>query len=181
MTKCPKCSHECQPDDIECSQCGTDLVYIKEKIAKEKAEIAEREKEKKRAIARLVDLIKKMNDSQIQSLIEYAEELHSKKKRIHERISCLITADCVHQSHASNNYIKDISFGGVFIETGESLSEGDEITMTLSLSHHVKPFKITGEVVRTSPEGVGVEFKTESQVQEDLIQNMVSKVEELKK
>ena len=154
MTKCPKCSYECQPDDAECSQCGTDLVYIQEKIAKKEAEAAEKEKEKKRAISRLVELIKKMNDDQLQSLIEFAEEIHRKKKRVHERIPCLIAADCVHQSRASNNYVKDISFGGVFIETGEPLSEGDEITMTLSLSHHVKPFKITGEVVRTASEGV---------------------------
>ena len=181
MTECPNCGHDCRPDDSECEKCGTDLVLVKSRIEKEEAEAAERQKEKKQKIARLVDLIKKMDESQLMSLLEYAEELQGKKKRVHDRISCMITADCLCQGRASNNYVKDISFGGVFIETTQPFELGQEITMTLSFSHHVKPFKLTGEIVRTDPRGVGVEFKALTQVQQEMLQGMVQKVEKLKK
>ncbi|MFC1828686.1 PilZ domain-containing protein [Thermodesulfobacteriota bacterium] len=181
MTKCPNCSHDCQPDDTECEKCGTDLGLVKLRIEKEEEEAAERQKEKKQKVARLVDLIKKMNESQLMSLLEYADELHGKKKRIHERIPCLISADCMHQGRASNNYVKDISFGGVFIEGAQPFGLGEVITMTLSLSHHVKPFKVTGEIVRTSDQGVGVEFKELTQVQQEMVQGVVQKVEKFKK
>ncbi|MBW1841968.1 MAG: PilZ domain-containing protein [Deltaproteobacteria bacterium] len=181
MTKCPNCDHDCRPDDSECEKCGTDLVLVKSRIEKEESEAAERQKEKKQKVAKLVDLIKKMDESQLMSLLGYAEELHGKKKRIHDRISCMITADCLHQGRASNNYVKDISFGGLFIETTQPFNLGEEITMTLSLSHHVKPFKLTGIIVRTSPQGVGLEFKDLTQVQQEMVQEMVKKVEKFKK
>jgi len=181
MTECPNCGNKCQPSDAECSQCGTDFTYIKERITEEEEAAAAKHKERERLAARLFELIEDMSESHLASLIEHAEELQGIKKRKHKRLSCLITADCLHQSRASNNYIKDISFGGVFIETRESFAKGDEIRLTLSLSQHVKPFKITGEIVRTTAEGVGIQFKTVSQVQEDLIKNMVEKVEEFQK
>ena len=181
MTKCPKCGHPCQPDDTECSQCGTDLAYAKSRIEQEEAAAAEKQKEKKQKIARLVDLIKKMDDSQLVSLLDYADELHGKKKRVHERVSCLIMADCLYQGKAFNNYVKDISIGGVFIETEKPFDVGEEMTMTLSLSQHVKPFRVTGDIVRSAALGVGVQFKALTQVQEEMIKSMVDKLERLKK
>ncbi|MFC1814042.1 PilZ domain-containing protein [Thermodesulfobacteriota bacterium] len=181
MTECPNCGQKCQPDDTECSQCGTDFNYLKIKISEEEAAVASKQQERTRLTTRLSELIKEMSEGQLASLVESAEEITGIKKRLHKRVSCLITADCLHQSRASNNYIKDIGFGGVFIETSEPFALGDEITLTLSLSHHVKPFKITGTVVRSVPDGVGVQFKTMSQVQDMLIKGMVEKVEELKK
>jgi Tfp pilus assembly protein PilZ len=76
--------------------------------------------------------------------------------------------------------------GGVFLETRESFSEGEEILLTLSMAHYSKPFKITGEIVRSTPRGIGVKFKIVSQVQlsqvqQGLIQNLVKQVEKFKK
>jgi Tfp pilus assembly protein PilZ len=181
MTECPNCSQKCQPDETECTQCGTDFNYLKVKIADDDEAAVSKQQERKRLTTRLSELIKDMPESQLASLVESAEEITGIKKRVHNRVSCLITADCLHQNHASNNYIQDISFGGVFIETSEPYALGDEITLTLSLSHHVKPFKITGTIVREVPNGFGVQFKTISQVQEMLIKGMVEKVEELRK
>jgi len=183
MTECPNCSHKVQPTDTECSHCGSDLTYIKQKLAEketqaaeEEAQAAEKELEQKRVSSRLFELIEKMNESQLEFLLEKAEELHGKKRRVHDRVACLITADCVYQSRAFNHFVKDISLGGVFIETTESPPEGEDISMTLSFSHHSKPFKITGEVMRTTPQGIGVQFKTMGQVQQELIQNIVQQV-----
>ena len=71
--------------------------------------------------------------------------------------------------------------GGVFMETRESFSEGEEILLTLSMAHYLKPFKIAGEIVWSTPRGIGVKFKIMSQVQQELIQNLVKQVEKFKK
>jgi Tfp pilus assembly protein PilZ/uncharacterized Zn finger protein (UPF0148 family) len=188
MTECPNCGKQVQGGDVECSHCGTDLAYVKQKLSEKEAEAAEKEakaaekkQEKKRVAQQLFDLIKKMSKDQMLSLLEAAEEIHGKKKRAHERFPCLITADCVYQDRAINEYVKDISEGGLYLETSESFDEGEEIAMTISFSHHSKPFKITGEIVRTTPQGIGVQFKTMSQIQEELIQNIVKQVQKFKK
>jgi Tfp pilus assembly protein PilZ len=181
MTECPKCNYKRQAGDIECPHCGIDFAYIEKKLAREKAEIAEKELEKERAAARLSELIDVMADDQLLNLLDYAEELYGKKKREHERYSCLITTDCVYKSRAFNDFIKDISCGGVFIETSESFLQGEDITLTISFSHYSKPFKIIGEIVRITPSGIGVKFKTVSQVQEELVQDLVEKVGKFKK
>lgn len=187
MTECPKCGHKGQPGDNECSHCGTDFTYIQTKQAEKQALQAQKEAQaaevqmaQERIASRLLELIEKMDKEQLASMLEAAEELFGKKKRIHQRVACLITADCVYQNRASNHFIKDISLGGVFIETSESFSEGEEIAMTLSFSHHSKPFKITGEIVRSTPNGIGVQFKTMSQIQQELIQNIVKQVAKFK-
>jgi hypothetical protein len=45
----------------------------------------------------------------------------------------------------------------------------------------VKPFKVVGKVVRSTPNGIGVKFQTASQIQSDLIKGLVKKVEAFKK
>jgi hypothetical protein len=41
-----------------------------------------------------------------------------------------------------------------------------------------KPFKITGEIIRILPSGIGVKFKIESQVQEAAIKSIVSMIQD---
>jgi len=187
MKECPSCSAECKPDETECPQCGADFAYLAEKIAEKEAaaakikEKAEKKKlRKKRIIERLAGLIKKMDDNQLISLLEKANDIFEKKDRTHPRLDCLVQAEYVIQNKAYQDYIKDISMGGAFIETSEKFDEGQDITMTLSLSHHVKPFKVIGKVARSMPDGIGVKFVLASQVQEELIKTFVDKVEEFR-
>ena len=181
MTECPNCGNKAQAGEVECSHCGTDLAYVKEKLSRKETEDAEQKKKIERMNARLFGLIEKMTEDQLELLLESAEELHGKKKRVHDRYPCLITVDCVYQSRASNQFVKNISLGGVFIETRESFSEGEEVSLTLSFGHHSKPFRITAEIVRLIPEGIGVQFKIKSQIQEELIQNILKELKKIKK
>ena len=56
-------------------------------------------------------------------------------------------------------YIEDISAWGVFIRTREKIPVGEDITMTIPQPDGDMAIKIIGEVVRTSPRGIGVKFK----------------------
>jgi len=71
----------------------------------------------------------------------------------------LLLANCITMDSVFNEYIQDLSSGGAFIQTNKKLSVGQEIAMTVSLPRSRKEFKATGEIVRISPKGVGVEFR----------------------
>ncbi len=71
----------------------------------------------------------------------------------------LLLANCETVDSVFNEYIQDLSSGGAFIQTNKKLTIGQEIAMTISLPNSRKALKATGEIVRVSPKGVGVEFK----------------------
>ena len=71
----------------------------------------------------------------------------------------LLLASCQTANSVFSEYIQDLSSGGAFIQTDKNLTIGQEIAMTISLPNSRKELKATGEIVRVSPKGVGVEFK----------------------
>jgi len=70
----------------------------------------------------------------------------------------LLLANCKTVDTDFNEYIQDLSSGGAFIQTSKKLTIGQEIAMTISLPNSRKVLKATGEIVRVSARGVGVEF-----------------------
>ena len=67
---------------------------------------------------------------------------------------------------------------GVFIETNESFPVGQELLMTFSFPDRDDSFKISGEISRTTPQGIGVKFKYQSQILKDVIEDFVAKMKE---
>jgi len=130
---------------------------------------------------RLFEIIKSLSEDEQKSLLEDLNKRQIKKIRKHERQECLITVNYAFKGRAFQNYIQDISTEGVFIETREKFSVGDEILLTISYSSEVRPFRIAGEVVRIISKGVGVKFKKLSQVQEEIIKTIIKKSGESKK
>jgi len=122
---------------------------------------------------RLIEIISGMPEEEQKQLLEDLGNRSAKKIRRHPRIECLIKVDFAAKGRAFQNYIENISLEGVFIEARGAFSVGDELLLTISYSDEVRPFKITGEVVRIASGGIGVRFKKFSQVQEEMIGTIV--------
>ncbi len=60
---------------------------------------------------------------------------------------------------SSKDFIKDISGGGMFIETRKSFSVGHDISLTFQLPSNRKRYKVVGEIIRSETTGIGVKFK----------------------
>jgi hypothetical protein len=58
---------------------------------------------------------------------------------------------------------RDISNTGVFIETHSPPAVGGNITLSFSFSDDKNPVKISGKVVRSTPDGFAVKFRRRSQ------------------
>ncbi len=53
---------------------------------------------------------------------------------------------------------KDLSSGGMFIETNESFSVGEIITLTIPFSDKKRDIKVPAEIMRITDKGIGVKF-----------------------
>ena len=88
------------------------------------------------------------------------DELHKRKdsgKYLNK--DQLLLANCETADSTFSVYIQDLSSRGAFIQTDKKFNIGEEIAMTISLPDSRKSLKATGEVVRVSAKGIGVEFK----------------------
>lgn len=72
--------------------------------------------------------------------------------------------------------IKNISNGGVFIETNEPFRIGTDVAMLFSDYSNIDLIKVVGDVVRRIPEGIAVKFDLSGNRQTSEIQNFIAKV-----
>jgi hypothetical protein len=71
-----------------------------------------------------------------------------------------LIAECQTAHDVFQDRVNDLSASGLFLQTDRQLAIGQEIAMTIPLTDsHGMVIKVTGEVVRTTTEGVGVAFK----------------------
>lgn len=93
------------------------------------------------------------------------------------RIPCLINANYSVQDQKFNNYILDISIGGVFIETDEKFPIGKELLLKFSLPNHPQPLTFRGKVAWNSAKGFGLEFENVSVLQSDILGSFIAQKE----
>lgn len=153
------------------------------------------------ALANLLRLIPLMTEEQQIEMLKYAKRILSESKKAKKlqkerlaaaakgkgrdagekpedkrssiRKTCFLSVDFVTQDRSYTSFIRSISSGGVFIETRESFFPGDDIAMNFTLTEHPAPFKISGEIAWCGPEGIGVEFKSLSKYQTEMLNNLV--------
>jgi len=71
----------------------------------------------------------------------------------------LLTARCETTDDMFSVSVQDVSPSGAFIYTKKNLTLGQEIAMTIQLPNSDEFLRATGEIVRVSSGGFGVEFK----------------------
>jgi len=131
---------------------------------------------KSKITTRLIELIKNMSEEEQRALLKELEERLFEGKRKHERKPFLMAVDYSTQDHVYKDFIQNISAGGVFIQTNMPFSVGQEVSLTFPLPNYQKHIKIIGEVIRTTPQGVGVKFKMADQDQKAIIKSLLESI-----
>ena len=119
--------------------------------------------------ARVTELFSNLTDAQQQALLSILEDWQPSQRRKHARQSWVASVDYATEDRAFKDFTKNISTGGIFIETRTPFSIGQQITLTFSPSNSKEPIKITGQIVWTGSLGIGVKFKKPNQDLEALI------------
>ena len=107
----------------------------------------------------MFDAILKLSHEQQTQVMIYVEELLAENKRISARKACNIPVSYATQDRIYSDDIADISKSGIFIETHRPLNVGDDIMLSFNMQGYDRPFKIKGNIVRSTQQGFGVEFK----------------------
>ena len=87
-------------------------------------------------------------------VLDERKDARKKLNEIQPVVAACKTKDCDFKAS-----IDDVSSSGVFIKTRRHLSTGQEIAMKFSFPKVKNTIMATGEVVRASGKGVGVEFR----------------------
>ena len=115
------------------------------------------------------ELLSLFQDTRLLSLLEDSRQ---SDQREHSRKSCSTPVTFATRDRVFKDFIKNISGGGVFIETPETFFVGQEITLIFSSPSSQGPIKITGKVVWRVPKGVGVKFASASTDLEAIIESL---------
>ncbi len=99
--------------------------------------------------------IEEATEDQKRTLLILLEDLRASDRRRHPRIACSIA---VTLDGLFTEVIRNISVGGVFIETSEAFQPGKPLELEFSLPNQEKRFKATGSIAWRSSEGIGVKF-----------------------
>ena len=126
-------------------------------------------------IARIFILINQLDKDVLLQLLRRYQHPDFKWVREYPRLACYIIVDFATSDKAYRSCIRDISAGGVFIESTDSFKVGQEIALcfTISESEEKLPFKTKGKVTRLYPDGIGVQYVDISQYQRDIIDALV--------
>jgi Tfp pilus assembly protein PilZ len=109
-------------------------------------------------IDQIMTLVKQMSPSDQQGLLQELEQRISENKRGNDRKAYFMVVDYATRDRTYMDFIKDISESGVFIHTHMPFKIGQEISLTFPLPDHRRHVKVSGRIVRTNQEGIGVEF-----------------------
>ncbi len=95
------------------------------------------------------------------NVLPQKEEAHYQRKDSRKYFvkNQLLTAKCETIDDVFSVSVQDVSPSGAFIYTKRKLRMRQEIALTIKLPNAEEFLRATGEVVRISAEGIGVEFK----------------------
>jgi Tfp pilus assembly protein PilZ len=125
----------------------------------------------------LFRLVSDFNDEELALLVTALRRRQSRTNRAHQRTTCLIATDYISGNRAYQDYVRDISQGGVFIETAGRFAQGEPIVMTLWGVRNPIPVKINGTIVRAAPDGIGVQFGRLSIAQTNHLSEIITELQ----
>lgn len=111
--------------------------------------------------SRLLNLILEMSMDDQLHLLNSLDKRSYEGTRRHSRKKIknlwAVVIDEQNDNH-SNDYIRDISPAGMYIETAKQFFIGQEIFLNFKFPNQEKVFNIFGEIIRIDKIGVGIKF-----------------------
>ncbi len=109
--------------------------------------------------------------------MEQKEKKHMNERRKHLRKTCFFAeVDYSDRGGVYTDPIKNISNGGVFIETGKTLSVGDDVTMLFSDLARIDLIRVAGDIIRIMPSGVAIKFEVNDEMNKKNIERFIDMV-----
>jgi Tfp pilus assembly protein PilZ len=89
------------------------------------------------------------------------------EKRLYPRVPCFLLVDCATEGSAYRAFVRNLSADGAFIQAHMPVPTGPDISLVISLHEDKNPVRITGQIVWSGEQGIGVRFDPLSQIDFD--------------
>ena len=124
--------------------------------------------EKKDVILRIMECVFSMTDEQRLDLLNKLEEDSGTDLTLGDRNECRKPYERTISFFVKNRryqaICKDISSGGIFIQTNEVFHLGQVITLDIPFSDGEQSLQVPAEIVRVDNEGIGLRFMKKEKV-----------------
>lgn len=100
------------------------------------------------------------------------------ERRRYKRVPCALPVEFVYKEWSYKAVISNISLSGIFIQTENPFSLGDEMDIAFYSQTLEKGCTITGEVVRRATNGIGIELKPMGINQMAILRTIINEVAE---
>ena len=124
----------------------------------------------------LFQLITEMSENEKRNLLKLLKggALKGKCRRQHFRKPLHMPVRYTNKGGPSSGVIRDISLGGVFIFSRGAFSLGQSFSVAFSPTDVEKTVWIAGDVMRITPEGIGVRFRSMNEIQKTAVISVAS-------
>lgn len=95
------------------------------------------------------------------------------EQRRHHRLDCLMAVDMDLSDWTYKTLVRDISYGGAYIETDQAIGQQQKVVLSLSIPGSKRGCTLAGQVVRRDPGGVGIRFEELSLHQHNVIKTLL--------
>ena len=125
---------------------------------------------------RLIQAVTKLSPQRKKMLEALLQEWERLDYREDSRIPCFLPVDYSASDRVYQDFINNLSNSGVFIETAAPLRAKQAISLIFTVPSLSKSFKISGTIVRTEQDGIGVKFsKKLTPYQKELIHSAIGR------
>lgn len=130
---------------------------------------------------RLINVIKNLPPERQSELLDSLNKEKSGKavdneQRLNSRKDIFLPVDFASSDKFFRDFIRDISLGGVFIETKQPLKTGQKLAMTFMTPDNQHHVKINGIIVRDIQNGIGVKFDNTTPEKAAQIKEFLSRI-----
>ena len=109
----------------------------------------------------IFEIINDMSDTEMRQLLKDLENWQKSKfemRKYPRRTTLIDISYSSDQRRIFEDFIQNISAGGLYIETSLVTELGQKLTMTFSHPDSGDPIKVLGKIVRVDSGGIGVKF-----------------------
>ena len=124
----------------------------------------------------LFQLVAEMSEDEKRTLLKLLKSgaLKGKCRRQHFRKPLHLPVRYTNKAGPSSGVIRDISLGGVFILSRGAFCLGQSLSVAFSPPDLEKTVWIAGDVMRITPEGIGVRFRSMNEIQKTAVISVAS-------
>lgn len=126
-------------------------------------------------IARFFLLINQLSEADLLKFMNRYEQKRFSMLREFPRVPCNITLDLAADGRAINCSAMDISAGGMFVESCESFTMNQPVSICFSVADDKLALKLKGRVVRLEHDGIGIKYESLTSYQLEIMKNMINR------